>query len=144
MVPLNTRVFNTSIGVSFWPISRMILRWYLFLSSWVFLLSATYSLHKQNTYPLQLFCLLGLAGIPYMALTEPVLKLIFLIFAHLLPFLWLPALINWQGIQFALFIILLYGLIMTFMHKNIFELYYEILTRHHTTTYAFFQEALGF
>ena len=122
----------------------MILRWYLFLSSWAFLLSATYPLHKQNIYPLQLFCLLGLTGIPYMALTEPVLKLMFLILAHLLPFLWLPALINQQGIRFALFIILVYALIMISIHKNILELYYEILTRHHTTTYAFFQELLGF
>jgi len=79
-----------------------------------------------------------------MALTEPILKLIFLILAHLLPFLWLPALINRQGILFALFIILVYVLIMTSMHKNIPGLYYEKLTRHHTTTYAFFQELLGF
>jgi hypothetical protein len=122
----------------------MILRWYYFLSSWALLLSISYPVHKQNPYPLQLFCLVGLTGIPWMAATEPVLKLIFIALVHILPFAWLPAIIDSQGILFALLIIGVYGLVMSHIHKNIITFYYEALTKHHSTTYAFMQELLGF
>jgi hypothetical protein len=118
----------------------MELRWYYFLSVWAFLLSATYLVHHQNPYPLQLFCLIGLGAI---SLKEPLLKQLILIGFHLLPFLWLPAIINQQGIFFGLSVLVIWILFMMFFNKNIIELYKEALTKHHSSTYAFLQELLG-
>jgi len=121
----------------------MELRWYYFLSVWAFLLSATYLVHHQNPYPLQLFCLIGLAGVPFMQQPQQPLKQLILIVFHLLPFLWLPAIINQQGIFFGLSVLVIWMLFMMLFHKNIMELYKEALHKHHPSTYAFLQELLG-
>jgi len=121
----------------------MMLRWYYFLSVWTFLLGATYILHHQNVYPLHLFCLLGLVAVPFMQQPQQLLKQLLLIVFHLLPFLWLPAILNQQGLFFALSVIIIYMIIMTLLHKNIIQLYMETLTKHHPSTYAFLQELIG-
>jgi hypothetical protein len=125
-------------------VEGMELRWYYFFSSWVLLLAVTYQIHGQNVFPLQLFCLIGAIGVPFMKQPQPLLKQVLTVLVHLAPFLWLPAIIDRQGILFALYVGIVYLLVMLYIHKNIFGLYFEILNKHHDTTYAFFQELLGF
>jgi hypothetical protein len=123
---------------------EMELRWYYFFSSWVLLLAVTYQIHGQNVFPLVLFCLIGAIGVPFMKQPQPLLKQVLTVLVHLAPFLWLPAIIDRQGIIFGLYVGIIYLLVMMYIHKNIVELYLEILNKHHATTYAFMKELLGF
>ena len=125
-------------------VEGMELRWYYFLSSWVLLLAITYQIHGQNVFPLQLFCLIGGIGVLFMKQPQPLLKQVLLVLVHLAPFLWLPAIIDRQGILFGLYVGIVYLLVMLSIHKNIFGLYFEALDKRHATTYAFLQELLGF
>lgn len=125
-------------------VEGMELRWYYFFSSWVLLLAVTYQIHGQNVFPLQLFCLIGAIGVLFMKQPQPLLKQVLTVLVHLIPFLWLPAILDRQGIVFGLYVGIIYLLVMMYIHKNIVELYLEILNKHHATTYAFMKELLGF
>ena len=125
-------------------VEGMELRWYYFFSSWVLLLAVTYQIHGQNVFPLVLFCLIGAIGVPFMKQPQPLLKQVLTVLVHLIPFLWLPAIIDRRGIVFGLYVGIIYLLVMMYIHKNIVELYLEILNKHHATTYAFMKELLGF
>ena len=122
----------------------MELRWYYFFSSWVLLLAVTYPIHGQNVFPLQLVCLIGAIGVPFMKQPQPLLKQVLTVLVHLAPFLWLPAIIDRKGIILGLYVGIVYLLVMLYIHKNIVKLYLEILNKHHATTYAFMKELLGF
>jgi uncharacterized membrane protein (DUF441 family) len=125
----------------------MRLRWYYYFSFWTLFLCTTYRIHGFNTYPLLLFCLLGLIAIPLIPSTELVtvqyIKIFLLLTVHLMPFLWIPALINQAGIQFGLYVLIVYILFMIVLNKNIVTAYLEAIYKPHTSTFAFLKEGLG-
>jgi hypothetical protein len=125
----------------------MELRWYYFLSFWTLILCATYRIHGFNTYPLLLFCLVGLIAVPLLPAREPIAKRVLqtslLLGVHLSPFLWTPAIINTVGIQFGLCVLIVYMLFMMALDKNIIQAYSEAIYKHYDSTFVFFKEGLG-
>lgn len=121
----------------------MDVRWYYMLSAWIFLLSATVVVHGQPMYPLQLLALIGCVYSVLAPWPQPLLKHVLIQALHLLPFLWLPQIINEKGITFGLLVIIVWLLFMIVIGKNPIDVYRQFIDERHTTTYAFVQEQLN-
>ena len=128
--------------------SIMPLRWYYYFSFWTLILCATYRVHGFNTYPLLLFCLVGLIAVPLLPAQQPIAKRILqtslLIGVHLAPFLWVPAVITVGGVQFWLSVLITYILFMMALNKNIVQVYVDAIYKHYDSTLVFLKEGIGF
>ena len=118
----------------------MILRWYYFLSVWVFILSALYPIHKISTFPLNILCILGLVAFN---LEEPPLKNISILIIHLLPFLWIPYSFKQKSIYLFVAVIIVYYIFIRLLNESIYNVYNSVIHEHSLSNTDFINTRLG-
>lgn len=115
----------------------------MLLSTWIFILSALYPLHKISTFPLNIIAIIGCFDVIYAPFKENCIKNIYIIFIHLAPFLWIPYDISYTPIVFAIFVIVAYLIFIFIIKSDPFSVYYKLHHENHTTLEGFLQERFG-
>jgi uncharacterized membrane protein len=118
-------------------------RWYLLLSTWIFIISALYPLHKISTFPLNLIAIIGCFDVIYTPFKENYLKNLYILFIHLAPFLWIPYDISYIPIVFAIFVIIAYLIFIFTINTHPFEVYSKLHNEKHTELEDFLSERFG-
>lgn len=105
-------------------------RWYHLLSTWIFVVSALYPIHKISTMPLNL---MALVGITTLKLSESSMKSLHIILLHLLPFLWIPW--DFSTKVWILFVltIIAYFILIKILEENPFDIYTVLDKEEHKT-----------
>jgi len=119
-------------------------RWYHLLSTWIFILSAAYPIHKISTYPLNILALIGCL--------EPILnpfrsslgKNLYIMGLHLLPLLWIPYDVSMKAIQFAFVFGITYLIFVTGIGENPFHIYSVLLSEDQPTFQSFTCARFGY
>jgi len=121
----------------------MPIRWYLLLSSWIFILSVLYSFHKISTFPLNLLALPGIIQIFFNPFKKNLIKNIYILFIHLSPFLWIPYDFSSVSLIFCMAIIIVYLIFILSMETDPFSIYYRLFNENHTNTKEFLNQRFG-
>ena len=124
------------------PFERPV-RWYLLLSTWIFILSVLYPLHQISTFPLNLMALVGCIDVLSNPFKETCIKNIYILFIHLAPFLWIPYDLSYVPMAFALFVVIVYLVFILFQKTDPFSVYYKLNHEHHTGLEQFLEERFG-
>jgi len=121
----------------------MPIRWYLLLSSWIFILSVLYPFHKISTFPLNLLALPGIIQIFFNPFKKNLIKNIYILFIHLSPFLWIPYDFSSVSLIFCMAIIIVYLIFILSMETDPFSIYYRLFNENHTNTKEFLNQRFG-
>ena len=121
----------------------MPIRWYLLLSTWIFILSVLYPLHKISTFPLNVLALPGIIQVFFNPFKETLIKNIYILFIHLSPFLWIPYDFSLVSLIFCMAIIIAYLIFILFMKTDPFSVYYRLFHENHSSTKEFLNERFG-
>jgi hypothetical protein len=121
----------------------MPIRWYLLLSSWIFILSVLYPFHKISTFPLNLLALPGIIQIFFNPFKKNLIKNIYILFIHLSPFLWIPYDFSSVSLIFCMAIIIVYLIFILSMETDPFSIYYKLFNENHTNTKEFLNQRFG-
>jgi len=121
----------------------MPIRWYLLLSSWIFILSVLYSFHKISTFPLNLLALPGIIQIFFNPFKKNLIKNIYILFIHLSPFLWIPYDFSSVSLIFCMAIIIVYLIFILSMETDPFSIYYRLFNENHSSTKEFLNQRFG-
>lgn len=114
------------------------IRWYYLLSTWIFLLSALYPLHRISTFPLNLMAVVGCYECLRHRFGEHWFKSLYILFIHLAPFLWIPYEISLETVLFALCVTLVYLVFIgSVTKKNPIEVYDILLKEKHENLHEF-------
>ena len=119
------------------------IRWYYLLSSWIFMLSALYPLHKISTFPLNLIAVIGCHQCIISPFKEHWLKTLYILFIHIAPFTWIPYEISTKTIIFAIAIIIVYLLGIAFISKDPIYIYKILSKERHTKLHEFLADRFG-
>jgi hypothetical protein len=115
-------------------------RWYHFLSVWMFILSVLYPLHGISTYPLLLLSTVGCIE----AFRDNIFEKKLIVLAlHLLPFLWIPYELSTTTFTFTLTIIILYLVFIQTLGETPYNIYMTSLSEKHKTIQEFIYERIG-
>jgi len=106
---------------------------YLF-STWIFVASALYPLHGISTFPLNLLALLGFYETDF---SESLFKIMYSVFLHLGPFLWIPVSFSDESLLFAVTLLLTYLLTLAVLNINCYNVYDELVKQKHKTAEEF-------
>ena len=115
-------------------------RWYHFLSAWMFILSALYPLHRISTYPL---VLLSTVGCIEVFRNTIFLKSLIILALHLSPFLWIPYELSTTTFAFTLTIIILYLVFIQSLGETPYNIYMTTLSEKHKNIQEFIYERIG-
>ena len=118
-------------------------RWYYILSTWIFILSVLYPVHKISTYPLILLASVGCLEVVVNPYKENMVKNIYILFIHIAPFFWIPYSFAKRSLVFAATVILLYFCLLFFLGENVFHVYGELLDEGHSTPEIFICHRFG-
>ena len=121
----------------------MPIRWYLLLSTWIFILSVLYPLHKISTFPLNVLALPGFIQVFFNPFKKNLIKNIYILFIHLSPFLWIPYDFSSISLIFSMAVIIVYLIFILFMETDPFSVYYRLFHENHTSTKDFLNERFG-
>lgn len=113
------------------------IRWYYLLSTWIFLLSVLYPLHRISTFPLNLMALVGCYECLRNPFGEHWFKTLYILFIHLAPFLWIPYELSVRTLLFALCVILIYLFFIGLIKKNPIDVYDILLKEKHEELHEF-------
>jgi len=116
------------------------IRWYHLLSTWIFIISVLYPLHKISTFPLNL---LALVGITTLKASESFMKSLHIIIIHLIPFLWVPYVINREAIILFFATIIAYLALIVFLRENPFHVYTVLQEEEHKTYKEYIESRFG-
>ena len=119
------------------------IRWYYIFSTWIFILSATYPLHKISTYPLNAIALPGCFEIILNPHKEHWFKNLYILAIHTLPFLWIPYSVSKRTLQFALVSVVIYLIFISILGENVIHIYSELLNENHITLKLFLADRFG-
>jgi len=115
-------------------------RWYHFLSVWMFILSVLYPLHRISTYPLLLLSTVGCIE----AFRDNIFEKKLIVLAlHLLPFLWIPYELSTITFAFTFTIIILYLVFIQALGETPYNIYKTSLSEKHKTIQEFIYERIG-
>ena len=118
-------------------------RWYDLLSTWIFIISALYPLHRIPTFPLNILASVGCFEPILNPHKESMVKNIYIIVLHTLPFLWIPYEFTTKTLVFALCVIIAYLIFIEILGKNPFQVYTNLLNENHPTTQEFLCDRFG-
>ena len=118
-------------------------RWYMLLSTWIFILSVIYPFLKISTYPLNLMAAVGCLEVILNPYNKNMLKNIYILFIHIAPFFWIPYDISSRGIYFAAAVIILYLAFIWFIQENPLEIYSALLKEKHENVCEFTRDRFG-
>lgn len=118
-------------------------RWYMLLSTWIFILSVLYPFLKISTYPLNLMAAVGCLEVILNPYNEHMLKNIYILFIHIAPFFWIPYDISSRSLSFAAAVILLYLTFIWFIQENPLEIYITLLKEKHENVCEFTRDRFG-
>jgi len=121
----------------------MPIRWYLLVSTWIFILSVLYPLHKISTFPLNVLALSGSIQVLFNPFKENLIKNIYILFIHLSPFLWIPYDFSSISLIFSMTVIIVYLIFILFMKTDPFSVYYKLFHENHISTKEFLNERFG-
>ena len=124
------------------PMKRPV-RWYLLLSTWIFILSVLYPLHHISTFPLNLMALVGCFEALRYPFKESYIKNIYILFIHIAPFFWIPYDLSYVSITFALLVIIVYLIFILYLKTNPVSVYKKLLNEHHIGLEEFLDERFG-
>ena len=113
------------------------IRWYYLLSSWIFILSVLYPIHRISTFPLNLLALVGCYECIRSPFSEHWVKTFYIMFIHLAPFLWIPYEISMTTTLFALTVIFVYLVAIQILRKNPIDVYEILLKENHKELHEF-------
>ena len=102
---------------------------YLF-STWIFVASALYPIHKFSTFPLNLLALIGFYETN---MNDSSLKNLYNAFLHIGPFLWIPYSFSDETFLFCACLLLIYLITMTVLKVNCYEVYDNLVQQRHPT-----------
>jgi len=119
------------------------IRWYMILSTWIFILSALYPFLKISTYPLNLMATVGCLRVIINPYNEHILKNIYILFIHIAPFFWIPYDISIRSLSFAAAVILLYLIFIALIRENPLEIYSALLKEKHEDICEFTRDRFG-
>ena len=106
------------------------IRWFHLLSVWIFIVSVLYPFHKISSFPLNL---LALVGITTLKASESFWKSLHIVLIHLLPFLWIPYVINKESIILFFGTIIGYLILMNCLQEDPVDIYRVLQEEEHTT-----------
>jgi hypothetical protein len=112
-------------------------RWYHLLSTWIFILSAAYPIHKISTYPLNILALIGCLEPILNPFRSSVGKNLYIMGLHLLPLLWIPYDVSMKAIQFAFVVGITYLIFVKGIGENPFHIYSVLLNEDQPTFQSF-------
>jgi len=112
-------------------------RWYMLLSTWIFILSVLYPMIKISTFPLNLLASVGCLEVILNPYNEHALKNIYILFIHIAPFFWIPYELSTNTIEFAAIVIIAYFVFMMVLRDNPIDVYMALLREKHTSLHAF-------
>ena len=115
-------------------------RWFHLLSAWIFILSVLYPFHKISTFPLNL---LALVGITTLKASESFWKSLHIVLIHLLPFLWIPYVINKESITLFFGAIFCYLIFINYLQEDPIHIYSVLDKENHTTYREYLEVRLG-
>ena len=118
-------------------------RWYLLLSTWIFILSVLYPLHQISTFPLNLLALIGCVEVLHNPFKENYVKSIYILFIHLAPFLWIPYDLSVWPLGFTIGVIVVYLALVVYLQTDPFAIYHKLLNERHTALEDFLSERFG-
>ena len=119
------------------------IRWYYIFSTWIFLLSAAYPLHKISTYPLNVIALPGCFEVLLNRHKEHWFKNLYILALHILPFLWIPYSVSIKSLQFAVSSFAVYLIFISILDENIIHIYSKLLDENHKTLDLFLADRFG-
>ena len=120
------------------------IRWYYLLSSWIFVLSVFYPIHKISTFPLNIIASIGcLEFILNPFNLDNYIKILYILFIHIAPFFWIPYDLSYKTIIYSLLFIIIYLIFILGIRKNVFIIYYELLKEKHKNVYDFIHDRFG-
>jgi hypothetical protein len=117
------------------------IRWYHLFSSWIFLLSSAYPLHRISTLPLNLLALPG--TLSAILRPCPLSKRIYNIVLHCAPFIWIPYTVSLQSLLLSFAYAFLYIKYMNYIQVNPIDVYITLFKENHTSVYEFLQDRFG-
>ena len=112
-------------------------RWYMLLSSWIFIISLLYPILKISTYPLNLIALVGCFEVILNPFNTNAIKNIYILFIHIAPFSWIPYDFSPATMYLTISTIVIYLLAMLALQKNPIDTYQDLLVEKHTTVFEF-------
>jgi hypothetical protein len=118
--------------------------WFLLLSYWILIASILYLIHGVSTFPLNILALIGLTEIILNPRNQLLSKNLVIILIHTIPFLWIPYDMSRNAFNFAVAVIFLYLLFITFMKRSPIEIYQTLLEEKHVDFNDFICERFGF
>ena len=118
-------------------------RWYFILSTWIFILSVLYPIHKISTFPLNCLALAALLVVLLNPFKESYVKNIYIAFVHIAPFLWIPYDFSYTTLVFSVCVILIYLLALYSIDENPYHIYIELLSEHHRDAKEFIKDRFG-
>lgn len=116
-------------------------RWYHFLSAWMFILSALYPLHRISTFPLVLLSTVGCVEVFRSHVFE---KNLIILALHLSPFLWIPYQLSVSTFTFTLAIIILYLVFIQSLGETPYNIYMTTLSEKHKNIREYLCERIGY
>ena len=119
-------------------------RWFLLLSYWILIASILYLIHGVSTFPLNILALIGLTEIILNPSNQLLSKNLVITLIHTLPFLWIPYDMSRNAFNFAVAVIFLYLLFITFMKRSPIDIYQTLLQEKHVDFNDFICERFGF
>ena len=118
-------------------------RWYMLLSTWIFILSTMYPFTRISTYPLNLIAVVGCFEVILNPYNEHMLKNIYILFIHIAPFFWIPYDISARSLFFAALVILVYLAFIWSIEENPLKIYSALLKEKHETVCDFMADRFG-
>lgn len=118
-------------------------RWYMLLSSWIFILSLLYPILKISTYPLNLIALVGCFELILNPYNTNAIKNLYILFLHIAPFYWIPYDFSPATIYLSISTIGIYLVTMLIIRKNPIDAYKDLLIEKHTTVFEFTCDRFG-
>lgn len=118
-------------------------RWYMLLSTWIFILSVLYPVIQISTYPLNLLASVGCLEVILNPYNEHALKNIYILFIHIAPFFWIPYELSTNTIEFAAIVIIAYFVFMMVLRDNPIDVYMALLREKHTSFSQFMGDRFG-
>jgi len=115
-------------------------RWFHLLSVWIFVASALYPFHKISTFPLNLVALIGITTLK---MSESFWKSLHIVLIHLLPFLWIPYVINKESIKLFFGVIVCYFIFMSYLQEDPIDVYRVLQEEEHKTYREYLEARFG-
>jgi hypothetical protein len=103
-----------------------------------------YLIHGVSTFPLNILALIGLTEIILNPSNQLLSKNLVITLIHTLPFLWIPYDMSRNAFNFAVAVIFLYLLFITFMKRSPIDIYQTLLQEKHVDFNDFICERFGF